>query len=205
MPSSTHAATLRVACGYSAAPAEPFTAVFGLTRGVGKKLPVVQFEDGEYSVPDEYVGQNVWVRQQDDEIVIVHVGREGAHEIARWEPTVPGQPRHDPAHFGPQPEGPLLRTPKARTADEAAFPALGPGAQRWLITAAAAGTARIRSNMIAAVALASFHGSVAVDHALAVAAELGRFADEDLGQLLRYHIQVGRRATCRRRRWRPRV
>jgi hypothetical protein len=40
--------------------------------------------------------------------------------------------------------------------------------------------------MIAAVALASFHGSAAVDRALAVAAELGRFADEDLGQLLRY-------------------
>jgi transposase len=167
-------------------PAKPFTSVFGVTRGVGKNLPVVQFEGGEYSVPDDYVGQDVWVRHQDDEIVIIHVGRAGAHEIARWEPTVPGQPRHDPAHFGPPPEGPLHRTPKARTADEAAFLALGPGAQQWLITAAAAGTARIRTKMIAAVALASFHSAAAVDRALGVAAELGRFADEDLGQLLRY-------------------
>jgi hypothetical protein len=99
---------------------------------------------------------------------------------------VPGQPRHNPAHFGPPPEGPLHRTPKARTPDEAAFLALGPGAQQWLITAAAAGTLRIRTKMIAAVALASLQGSNAVDRALALAAELGRFADEDLGQLLRY-------------------
>jgi transposase len=167
-------------------PAEPFTAVFGVTRGVGNKLPVINFEGGEYSVPDDYVGEDVWVRQQDDEIVIVHVGHDGAHEIARWEPTVPGQPRHDPAHFGPPPEGPLHRTPRARTPDEAAFLAIGPGAQQWLISAAAAGTLRIRTKMIAAVALAKIYGSGPVDRALAVAAELGRFADEDLGQLLRY-------------------
>lgn len=167
-------------------PAEPFTAVFGVTRGVGANVPVVQFEGGEYSVPDDYVGQDVWVRQQDDEIVIVHVDDDGAHEIARWEPTVPGQPRHDSAHFGPPPEGPLHRTPRARTPDEAAFLALGPGAQDWLITAAAAGTLRIRSKMIAAVALAKIYGPAPVDRALGLAAELGRFADEDLGHLLRY-------------------
>jgi transposase len=167
-------------------PAEPFTAVFGVTRGVGANLPVINFEGGEYSVPDDYVGEDVWVRQQDDEIVIVHVGRDGAHEIARWEPTVPGQPRHDPAHFGPLPEGPLHRPPRARTPDEAAFLALGPGAQHWLITAAAMGTLRIRTKMIAAVALAKIYGPAPVDRALGLAAELGRFADEDLGQLLRY-------------------
>ena len=178
-------------------PATPFTTVFGVSRGVGKNLPLVQFDGGEYSVPDDYVGQDVWVRQQDDEIVIVHVDRDGAHEIARWEPTVPGQPRHNPAHFGPPPEGPLHRTPKARTPDEAAFLALGSGAQQWLITAAAAGTARMRSKMIAAVALASFHSAAAVDHALGVAAELGRFADEDLGQLLRYQ-SVARPGTVQR-------
>lgn len=167
-------------------PVEPFTAAFGVTRSVGQLLPVVQFEGGEYSVPDDYVGQEVWVRQQDDEIVIVHVGGDGAHEIARWEPTGPGQPRHDPAHFGPPPEGPLHRTPKARTPDEAAFLAIGAGARHWLISAAATGTARMRTKMIAAVALAKIYGPRPVDDALSVAAELGRFADEDLAQLMRH-------------------
>jgi hypothetical protein len=157
-----------------------------VTRSVGETVPVIQFEGGEYSVPDDYAGQEVWVRQQDDEIVIVYVGRDGAHEIARWEPTVPGQPRHDPAHFGPPPEGPLHRTPRPKTPDEAAFLALGPGARQWLITAAAVGTARMRTKMIAAVALAKIYGLNPVDRALAAAAELGRFADEDLALLMRH-------------------
>src|ERR1043166_4467621 len=177
-------------------PAQPYTAAFGITRKVGEIVPVIQF-GGEYSVPDDYVGQEVWVRQQDDEVVIVHVGRDGAHEIARWEPTVPGQPRHNPAHFGPPPEGPLQRTPKARTADEAAFLAIGSGATQWLMAAAAGGAARMRGKMIAAVALAKIYGAAPVDQALATAAELGRFADEDLGQLLQHQASAGKGPLCR--------
>ena len=177
-------------------PAQPYTAAFGITRKVGEIVPVIQF-GGEYSVPDDYVGQEVWVRQQDDEVVIVHVGRDGAHEIARWEPTVAGQPRHNPAHFGPPPEGPLQRTPKARTPDEAAFLTIGSGAAQWLKAAAAVGTARIRGKMIAAVALAKIYGASPVDQALATAAELGRFADEDLGQLLQHQASAGKGPLCR--------
>jgi hypothetical protein len=40
--------------------------------------------------------------------------------------------------------------------------------------------------MIAAVALAKIYGVAPVDRALATAAELGRFADEDLAQLMRH-------------------
>ena len=40
--------------------------------------------------------------------------------------------------------------------------------------------------MIAAVAIAKMYGMGPVDRALATAAELGRFADEDLAQLLRH-------------------
>ena len=47
-------------------PARPYTAAFGVTRKVGQIVPVVQFAGGEYSVPDDYAGQEVWVRQQDD-------------------------------------------------------------------------------------------------------------------------------------------
>jgi hypothetical protein len=158
---------------------------------------VIQFDGGEYSVPDDYVSQEVWVRQQDDELIIVHVGRDGPHEIARWEPTVPGQPRHNPAHFGPPPEGPLQRTPKARTADETAFLAIGSGAAQWLMAAAAVGTARIRTKMIASVALAKIYGPGPVDRALMTAAELGRFADEDLGQLLRHQATAAKGEACR--------
>src|SRR5579859_3382770 len=63
-------------------PAQPYTAAFGTTRKVGEIEPVIQFHGGEYSVPDDYVSQEVWVRQHDDEIIIVHVGRDGPREIA---------------------------------------------------------------------------------------------------------------------------
>ena len=110
---------------------------------------------------------------------------------------MPGQPRHDPAHFGPRPEGPLQRTPRPRTPDEVAFLALGPGAQAWLLAAAAAGTARMRTKMMAAVALAKIYGFGPVDRALATAAELGRFADDDLAQLMR-HQATARPGNVRR-------
>jgi hypothetical protein len=44
----------------------------------------------------------------------------------------------------------------------------------------------MRTKLIAAVALAKIYGPGPVDCALTVAAELGRFADEDLAQLMRH-------------------
>ena len=55
----------------------------------------------------------------------------------------------------------------------------------------------MRTKMIAAVALAKIYGPAPVDCALALAAELGRFADEDLGQLLRYQAVARPRAVRR--------
>jgi hypothetical protein len=60
------------------------------------------------------------------------------------------------------------------------------------MAAAAVGTARIRTKMIATVALAKIYGPGPVDRALATAAELGRFADDDLGQLLRHQAIAGK-------------
>jgi len=75
-------------------PAEPFTAAFGVTRSVGESVPVVQFEGGEYSAPDDYIGQDVWLRQQDDEIVIVHVARSDAVLPSAQDERQPAQPGH---------------------------------------------------------------------------------------------------------------
>ena len=54
----------------------------------------------------------------------------------------------------------------------------------------------MRTKMIAAVALAKLYGLDPVDRALATAAELGRFADEDLAQLMR-HQAVARAGKVR--------
>jgi len=44
----------------------------------------------------------------------------------------------------------------------------------------------MRTKMIAAVALAKIYGFGPVDRALATAADLGRFGDDDLAQLMRH-------------------
>jgi transposase len=58
------------------------------------------------------------------------------------------------------------------------------GAQRRLIAAAAAGTTKLRRKLAEATALAKLHGPEAVDEALQVAADAGRFGDGDLAAIL---------------------
>lgn len=68
----------------------------------------------------------------------------------------------------------------ARSPDERAFLAIGPGAGTWLVEAASAGAVRIRSKMARAVELSVLVGAARVDEALALAASAGRFAEGDL-------------------------
>jgi hypothetical protein len=51
--------------------------------------------------------------------------------------------------------------------------------------------------MIASVALAKIYGPTRVNHALATAADLQRFADEDLAQLLRHQATAANGELCR--------
>lgn len=172
-------------------PTTPYTATFGVTRTVGITTPVIAHEGGEYSVPHRLRGEVVWVRAHGDDIVVTHVGPAGAVEVARHERTTPGNPRHVDEHFGPTPEGPLNRTPRARSAAEAAFLAIGAGASLWLTEAGAAGVARPRPKMADAVALAALHGTEAVDWALGHAAVMGRFAESDLAAIIAHHAAAG--------------
>jgi hypothetical protein len=165
-------------------PEHPYTAAFGVSRTVGTSTPMVAFEHGQYSVPHLLAGQTVWVRAHGEQIVVVHVGADGPVEVARHARTTPGTPRVDDAHFPPQPAGPLGRAPKARTAAETQFLALGEGAALWLVEAAAAGCSRMRAKMAQAVQLAALHDPATVDRALGQAATAGRFGHDDLTTIL---------------------
>jgi hypothetical protein len=171
-------------------PAAPYTLAFGETRTVGTASPMVSFEHGQYSVPHRLAGQVVWVRAHGEQVVVVHVGAGGPVEVARHARTSPGSPRVEAAHFPPQPAGPLARTPRARTADEAAFLALGDGAAVWLAEAAAAGTGRIRAKMAHAVALAKLGDPARVGWALGHAAVTGRFDEGALAAILAHQATL---------------
>jgi hypothetical protein len=135
-------------------------------------------------VPHQLVDTRVWARFHGDELIVTAVGDEGPCEVARHPRSVPGRPSIVDAHYPPRADKDGDRTPRARTAEEATFLALGPGAAAWLVEAAAAGTRSVHRKMAEAVALAKLHGSAQVDQALGAAAIAGRFADNDVIRIL---------------------
>ena len=166
-------------------PAEAATAALGETRVVGDDQ-TVRFGSVRYSTPNGHQGHEVWCRVVGDELVIVGRRGGGLAEIARHELSTPGKPRIADEHYPQHPAGnrPRLPKPRARTDAEVAFLALGDGAERWLIEAAAAGAQRVRSKMARAVELASLVGAQRVEQALGLAAVAGRFGDTDLASIL---------------------
>jgi hypothetical protein len=169
-------------------PTHPHTVAFGVTRTVPPRTPVITFEAGQYSVPQQLLGETVWVRVHgqgaDEQIIIVHVDGDGPVEVARHARAEPGRPQLSDEHFPPPPAGALDRRPKARNQAEAEFLALGEGAHLWLVEAAAAGVGKVRVKMAQALALGKLFSVREVDWALGHAAVHGRFAEADLASIL---------------------
>jgi hypothetical protein len=143
-------------------------------------MPMVVFQQSRYSVPHTLMGDLVWVRGTETEVVIVHVGDAGPVEVARHQLTRPGTPAIIDAHFPPAPAGALERVIRPTNKAEEEFLALGAGAALWLKEAAAAGTGKIRHKMDRAVILAKVLGTDEVDKGLGAAAVHQRFTHEDL-------------------------
>jgi transposase len=160
-----------------------YTAAFGETRRVSWSA-TISYGGVLYSVPHTLVEEVVWARVDGDELVVTHLAGRGATEVARHRLSTPGHPRIDDAHYPPRPPGALARQPRATDEGEAAFLALGDGARLWLVEAGAAGTSRVKVKMGQALTLARLHGNAAVDWALGHAAVHGRFAEDDLAQVL---------------------
>jgi len=137
------------------------------------------------------------VRVDGDELVVAVVGPTGANEGARHRLTTPGNPRIDPAHHPERTTDPLHPRPRPASPEEAAFLELGPGAERWLILAAASGAERIRTKIRRATELAALVGADQVERALGLAAEAGRFADGDLGSIVDHLRLMGDRTSER--------
>jgi len=120
-------------------PRVPHTLCFGQTRKVNWQS-LVSVGGSLYSVPHELIDERVWVRSDGSELVVVHVdGPAGPREVARHRLTTPGRPALRDEHYPPRPAGALERKPRARTDEERAFLSIGEGAEKWLLTAAAAG------------------------------------------------------------------
>jgi transposase len=173
-------------------PAEPHTLALGEDRLV-KKDQTISWGGVRYSTPPGWRGQTVWCRAQGEELVVVGRGECGLEEVCRHQLSTPGNPSIAAEHYPGHPRGRHVHAPKPRprTPEEIAFLELGEGSERWLIEAAAAGTARVRSKMAQAVELAAVVGPERVDQALGLAAIAGRFAEGDLPSILDHLATAG--------------
>ena len=146
-----------------------------------------------YSVPHELIDERVWARIDGQRAwwSCTSMGSQGPRRSPVTQLTTPGRPAICDEHYPPRPAGALERRPRARSAEEREFLALGEGAERWLIKAAAAGAQRVRRKMAEAVDLAKLHGTAEVERALRTCADAGRFADGDLAAILAHQQQAG--------------
>jgi hypothetical protein len=116
---------------------------------------MVRFGSGRYAVPEEYVGQQVEIVAHEDLVVIRHAGA----EIARHVVVGPGEVALGSlASASRQP----ARGVRPRTAAEVAFMGLGPAAESFLRTAAAAGAQRLERELKEIVELEAASGRAAV-------------------------------------------
>jgi transposase len=173
-------------------PRQPFTAAFGTTRRVNWDA-TISVEAVRYSVPHPLIDTRVWARFHGDELIVTAVDPASgtAAEVARHQRGTPGSPVIAESHYPEREDKEGDRTPRATSAEEAAFLMIGPGAAAWLVEAATAGTRRVKAKMAEAVALSKLFSATDVDRALGTAAVTGRFAGKDLLSILDYQASHG--------------
>ena len=141
------------------------------------RLGMVRFGSGRYAVPQHLVGEDVEIVAHEDLVVIRHAGA----EIVRHVVVGPGEVAFGSlASAARQP----ARGVRPRTAAEVAFIGLGPAAETFLRTAAAAGTLRLEHELKELVELEAVWGRPALIRALERGARFRRFKATDVRAIL---------------------
>jgi transposase len=141
------------------------------------RLGMVRFGSGRYAVPQHLVGADVEIVAHEDLVVIRHAGA----EIIRHVVVGPGEVAFGSlASAARQP----ARGVRPRTAAEVAFIGLGPSAETFLRTAAAAGTLRLEHELKELVELEAVWGRTALIRALERGARFRRFKATDVRAIL---------------------
>ena len=148
----------------------------GQQRTVDRRASI-RFGSARYLVPSALVGERVEVVASEQQVVIRHAGA----EVIRHDPVAPGEVACggllDPAR---QP----TRGIRPRTPAEVAFLGLGPAAEAFLRSAAAAGTLWLESELAAIVELVPIWGRKPVHDALQRATRFRRFKAADVRAIL---------------------
>ncbi len=146
------------------------------------RLSCVRFGPARYSVPSKLIGATVLIRVAGGQVQILEpfTGEVAAeHQL-----VAPGEVAILDEHYGgARPDRPR-RAPRARTAEEKQFLALGDVAAAFLTGAAAAGVSTLAREISQILTLRAAHGDTALVAALARAAEFGRWRADDVRSIL---------------------
>lgn len=143
------------------------------------RLSCVRFGSARYSVPDRHIGRQVEVRVSDGVVQIVLLGA----LVAEHPVVSPGETSIIDDHYGGPRPAPA-RAVRPKTTAEIAFCALGPIAETFIRSAAAAGITGLAGDLDELAVLEAAHGRPALIAALERAVEFGRLRASDVRSIL---------------------
>jgi transposase len=146
------------------------------------KLSCVRFGSARYSVPSRLIGATVLITVHQTAIRILEPF---TGEIAAEHRLVaPGEVSIADEHYGSARPGKPRRAPRARTAAEKQFLALGEPAAAFLAGAAAAGVSSLAREIGEILTLQAAHGDAALAAALERAVQFRRWRADDVRSIL---------------------
>jgi Mu transposase-like protein len=146
------------------------------------KLSCVRFGSARYSVPNRLIGAVVLIAVAEGR---VHVLEPFTGEVVAEHALVaPGETSVMDQHYGSARPDKPRRAPRARTAEERAFLALGEVAAAFLTGAAATGVANLAREIREILTLHAAHGDAALLTALERAVQFKRWRADDVRSIL---------------------
>jgi len=150
------------------------------------KLSCVRFGSARYSVPNRLIATTVTItvtNTGDGQLVRVLAGFSG-EVVAEHRLVAPGETSIVDAHYGSSRPDKPRRAPRAKTATEKDFLALGEVAAMFLAGAAAAGVSNLARELADILGLRAAHGEPALLAALERAVKFRRWRADDLRSIL---------------------
>jgi transposase len=146
------------------------------------KLSCVRFGSARYSVPNRLIGQSVLLCVLDGRVQVLEAFT--GEVVAEHALVAPGETSILDEHYGSTRPDKPRRAPRAKTAEEKRFLALGPAAEQFLVGAAAAGVANLGREIGEILTLHAAYGEPALRAGLARAVQFRRWRADDLRSIL---------------------
>jgi hypothetical protein len=145
-------------------------------------LSCVRFGSARYSVPNRLIGQTVLIAVAEGQVQVLEPFT--GEIVAEHALVAPGETSVVDAHYGSARPDKPRRAPRARTAEERGFLALGDVASAFLTGAAAAGSPISRGRSARSSPLRAAHGEPALLTALERAVQFKRWRADDVRSIL---------------------